>query len=193
MRKGLELARAYYEQYGRPMLEKEFPDVLDRIAAGLCGHGSECFGYDDAVSRDHDFEPGFCLWLTDEDERTFGFRLFRAYRRLPQEFEGIRLENKSLFGSDFKGVHTIRQFYSFYIGEHLPQTNEEWLQIPDGSISRPMRSGRRPTGKYLPIRWASLRAPVRHCWNARKMCGSRNSVPVFSTWRSSDSTIMHAA
>ena len=59
MRKGLELARAYYEQYGRPMLEKEFPDVLDRIAAGLCGHGSECFGYDDAVSRDHDFEPGF--------------------------------------------------------------------------------------------------------------------------------------
>ena len=161
MRKGLELARAYYEQYGRPMLEKEFPDVLDRIAAGLCGHGSECFGYDDAVSRDHDFEPGFCLWLTDEDERTFGFRLFRAYRRLPQEFEGIRLENKSLFGSDFKGVHTIRQFYSFYIGEHLPQTNEEWLQIPDFYLAEATNGEvfTDPLGEFTRTRQALLERP----------------------------------
>ena len=161
MKKGLELARAYYEQYGRPMLEKEFPDVLDRIAAGLCGHGSECFGYDDEVSRDHDFEPGFCLWLTDEDERAFGFRLFRAYRRLPQEFEGIRLENKSLFGSDFKGVHTIRQFFSFYIGERLPETNEEWLQIPDLYLAEATNGDvfADPLGEFTKVRNALLDRP----------------------------------
>ncbi len=161
MRKGLELARAYYEQYGRPMLEKEFPDVLDRIAAGMCGHGSECFGYDDEVSRDHDFEPGFCLWLTDEDERAFGFRLFRAYRSLPQEFEGIRLESKSLFGSDFKGVHTIRQFFSFYIGECLPETNEEWLQIPDLYLAE-ATNGKvfaDPLGEFTKVRNALLDRP----------------------------------
>ena len=129
--KGLELARAYYEAYGKPMLEKDFADVRQRIAVGLCGHGSECFGWDDEVSRDHDFEPGFCLWLTEADERAFGFRLFRAYSKLPREFDGVRMENKSLFGSDFKGVHTIGQFYGFYIGDHVPETNEEWLAIPD--------------------------------------------------------------
>lgn len=129
--RGLELARAYYEAYGKPMLERDFAAERGRIAAGLCGHGSECFGFDDEVSRDHDFEPGFCLWLTDEDERAFGFRLFRAYGRLPAEFDGVTAQKRSLFGSDFKGVHTISQFYSFYVGSRLPETNAEWLSIPD--------------------------------------------------------------
>ena len=67
--KGIELSRAYYEACGRPMLERDFADVRARIAAGLCGHGSECFGFDGEISRDHDYEPGFCLWITEEDER----------------------------------------------------------------------------------------------------------------------------
>jgi len=159
--KGLELAQAYYQQYGRPMLEAEFGDMIHRIAAGLCGHGSECFGFDDEISRDHDFEPGFCLWLTDEDEREFGFRLFRAYGRLPREFEGVRMENKSLFGSDFKGVHTIRQFYSFYIGDHVPETNAEWLAIPDFYLAE-ATNGQvfdDPLGEFTRIRQALLDRP----------------------------------
>ena len=58
--KGLELARDYFERCGRPMLERDFPELMPFLAAGLCGSGSECFGWDDEVSRDHDFEPGFC-------------------------------------------------------------------------------------------------------------------------------------
>lgn len=129
--KGIELARAYYETYGVPMLEEQFGDVRGRIAAGLCGHGSECFGFDDEVSRDHDYEPGFCLWITREDDREFGFRLFRAYGRLPGEFMGVRMVEKSLLGSAHKGVHTIEDYYSFYVGDRLPETNAEWLAVPD--------------------------------------------------------------
>ena len=66
--KGLELSRAYYEAWGAPMIREKFPEYEDRIAVGLVGPGSECFGYDDAISMDHDFEAGFCLWLTKEDE-----------------------------------------------------------------------------------------------------------------------------
>ena len=62
--KGLELAKAYYEEYGRPMIQEKFPKYAERIAVGLAGEGSECFGYDDELSRDHDFEAGFCLWQT---------------------------------------------------------------------------------------------------------------------------------
>ena len=85
--KGLELAKAFYEEYGKPMLE-EFPEIKDKLAIGLCGSGSECFGFDDEFSKDHDFEPGFCIFLPDEREvdRHTAFRLERAYAKLPMEF-----------------------------------------------------------------------------------------------------------
>ena len=62
--RGLDEARLFYEQQGRAMLRERFGEVEGRIAVGLAGHGSQCFGFDDAVSRDHDFDRGFCLWLT---------------------------------------------------------------------------------------------------------------------------------
>ena len=88
--KGLELSKKFYEEYGRQMLEREFAPYLDRIAVGLAGRGSQCFGYDDEISSDHDFAPGFCIWLTEEDEQKIGFSLQRAYSKLPKEFCGIR-------------------------------------------------------------------------------------------------------
>ena len=65
--KGLEIARAYYEQYGEPMLREKFPGLMPFVAAGLAGSGSECWGFDDEISRDHDFEPGFSLFLPGEE------------------------------------------------------------------------------------------------------------------------------
>lgn len=129
--KGLELSRAFYLEYGKPMIERDFADVADRIAVGLVGHGSECFGFDDYISVDHDFDAGFCMWLTQADERDFGFKLFRAYSKLPKEYKGYKMISKSLFGSEHKGVHTISEFYSRYTGcDGAPQTAEQWLSIP---------------------------------------------------------------
>lgn len=152
---GIELARAYYEELGRPMLERDFARYTDRIAVGLVGHGSECFGYDDEISRDHDYEPGFCLWLTEEDEREFGFRLFRAYSKLPKEYHGVKNQNHSVLGSQFKGVHTIKEFYSFYTGcEGAPQTMEQWLSIPDFYLAEATNGEvfADPLGRFTQIR-----------------------------------------
>lgn len=35
--KGMDIARRYYEEYGKPMLEEKFPEYVDRVAAGLVG------------------------------------------------------------------------------------------------------------------------------------------------------------
>ena len=35
--RGLELARSYFEEFGRPMLERDFAEVLPHLAVGLAG------------------------------------------------------------------------------------------------------------------------------------------------------------
>lgn len=133
--KGLELSKAYYLTYGKPMLEEKFPDVLDRIAVGLAGEGSECLGFDDGVSTDHDFEPGFCLWLTKEDEARFGFALERAYAALPKEFGTFRRQRVAPAGGKRHGVMTVEDFYARHLGcPGLPQGEKEWLYLPSYAL-----------------------------------------------------------
>lgn len=83
---GLKLARAFWTQMGKPMIAAKYPQYTGRIAAGLVGHGSECYGFDDAYSQDHDFGPRFCLWLTDEDYAAIGEQLEADYEALPRKF-----------------------------------------------------------------------------------------------------------
>ncbi len=112
-------------QVGEPMIREEFPFFADRIAVGLVGHGSECFGYDDQYSQDHDAGVGFCLWVTEEDYRRIGKDLAAAYRALPRPAQTDRTTQE---GRDYRGVRTVEGFYRPYIGT-LPSTNLEWLRL----------------------------------------------------------------
>ena len=133
--KGLEIAKKFYEEYGVPMLEG-FGDAAARIAVGLVGEGSECFGFDDEISRDHDFEPGFCLFVTPEDEWSFGFRLERAYAKLPKEFLGLRRQPLSPAGGNRRGVLVIDDFYRNFLGApNAPDTPERWLYTPESALA----------------------------------------------------------
>ena len=133
--KGLELSREFYLQYGKPMLEKEFADKLGEIAVGVAGEGSECLGYDDELSRDHDFEAGFCLWITKEAEKEYGFRLERAYAKLPKEFMGVKRPTVSPAGGNRRGVIVIDDFYTKLLGANsAPDSIKRWLYTPSSSL-----------------------------------------------------------
>ena len=133
---GLELAREYYFQVGRPMLEAPFPEYLPKIAAGLVGDGSECLGFDDEISRDHDFGPSFCLWLTKDDYDAVGEEMQHAYASLPGEFLGFPARNTSARGDGRVGVLEIRQFYGRYIGaEQPPKSLKRWLYLPEDKLA----------------------------------------------------------
>ena len=131
--KGLAIAREYYETYGRPMLQEKFPEYLDRIAAGLAGRGSDCFGYDDAASRDHDWGPDFCLWVTEETYSQIGKQLEQAYHELPEEFKGYRRAPR-INGKSRRGVILISDFFQELTGARCYE-EIDWGSVLDSSLA----------------------------------------------------------
>ena len=134
---GLELSRAFYERNGKPMLETEFPDLLPLIAVGLFGSGSECLGYDDAVSVDHDFEPGFCILLPEEAlvDRRQAFLLERAYAKLPREFMGYTRPLMNPVGGARRGVMRTADFFTRTVGAPNGVLDlHAWLTIPEQAL-----------------------------------------------------------
>ena len=135
--KGLELSKRFYEECGRPMLEAQFSHLLPYLAVGLVGSGSECFGYDDDLSRDHDFEPAFCIFLPDEAivDRKSAFALERAYAKLPKEFMGIQRNRMSAVGGDRHGVIRMSDFFRAKTGSRDGNLSlGQWFSLPEHAL-----------------------------------------------------------
>ncbi len=132
--RGLDIARAYYEEIGKPVLMRDFPEYFERMAIGLCGEGSDCLGFDDVLSMDHDYGPGFCIWLSGDDYAKIGEAVKSAYDALPQEWNGYR-RSESAQGSGRTGVMTYEGYFERVLGmDHLPQTEAEWIYVPEYAL-----------------------------------------------------------
>ncbi len=135
--KGIELSRRYYKEYGEPMLKERFAEVFELLCIGLVGEGSECFGFDDITSTDHDFEPAFCIFYPEDliDSKTV-FNLERAYAKLPNEFMGYKRQKISPVGGSRHGVISIGEFYLNKVGKKEGLTTVlEWLKTPSSYLA----------------------------------------------------------
>lgn len=151
---GLNRAKLFYENHLKAVIEEKFPEYVDRIAVGLVGHGSECFGYDDGHSEDHDYVGGLCIWLDEKTEREIGFQLTRAYNAAVRD-SGLSATRQSLFGSAGRGVFEIGDFYKRYTGRRgAPETLEDWLYVPGYLLAEAVNGEvfADPTGKFSEIR-----------------------------------------
>ncbi len=134
--KGIDVSYNYYIEHGKPMLEKEFSAHLDKITVGLVGEGSECYGYDDLTSQDHDFDMGFCLFISQNDYDEFGFKLERAYSNLPREYMGFKRKILSPVGGNRRGVIITQDFYKKFLGaSSIPQDINWWFYVPEHALS----------------------------------------------------------
>ena len=123
-KKGLALCREYYEAYGRPMLEREFAPYINKIAVGLMGEGSDCFGFDDGFSMDHDWGPRFMMWVSRETYEEIGERLEEAYEKLPTQFQGYDYK-ESRQGKHRRGVFVIQEYFAELLGTEHPVTGAQ--------------------------------------------------------------------
>jgi len=131
---GLGLSREYFANTAAPKFDAAFPDLAARAAAGLVGNGSECFGYDDEISRDHDWGVDFFIWLPERDRGRIGavrqwkLDLFEKY---PPPYPRTRSE----YGARI-GVMTSGDFYTQLIGfPNGPQTITDWRRVPEENLA----------------------------------------------------------
>jgi hypothetical protein len=141
------------------MIRRLFPEQEPRIAAGLVGQGSECFGFDDEISMDHDYGPSFCLWLDREDYEAIGAELQHAYDLLPKRFLGVPPRQESPNGGGRVGVSRIDAFYGAFVGRYQPPaTSMEWFRLPEHNLAAATNGQvfRDDLGRFSAVRGALL-------------------------------------
>lgn len=150
-RPGLELARRFYHEAVRPILDAEFPGLAHDAA--LIGSGSEVLGFDTPMSMDHHWGPRAMLFLAEDDAPTYGPRIVAAMARgLPGDFLGYATGYRDLPGepgvlliaSDPRGEGEVRQridvlsvrgFVRDYLNYDLAEGDTiapaDWLSFPE--------------------------------------------------------------
>lgn len=131
---GLTISRRYFTEIAEPRLKNDLPDYYHMIAAGLVGNGSECFGYDDALSRDHDWGADFFVWLPDTQREAVPI----VQKWKDELFEKHPPENArslSAYGAQI-AVMTGGEFYASLIGyPNGPDTITDWRRIPEDNLA----------------------------------------------------------
>jgi hypothetical protein len=134
--KGLELARRYFTDVVFPAFQKRAPAELGRLAFGLAGPGSECYGLDDQISRDHDWGPRVWVWVPEALFREQGEALQQIYDELEPVFLGHGPVHRLDTRVRRDGVTSIPRFYQAHLGTDLPpETLRDWLLLPEEGLS----------------------------------------------------------
>lgn len=117
---GMNISYKFVKNELFPYLSTEFPDLLYQLALVLVGPGSECFGFDDEYSRDHDFFER-CLLFIDEQQ----WNEFLPEMKLIKEKFGNKIT--------FMSIETFYNHYTGYI--YGPTKNNEFLSVEDKHLA----------------------------------------------------------
>lgn len=131
---GLDLCKQFYNQHGEGKLKSEFPKLFERMSIGLVGNGSDAHGFDDIYSRDHDWGPGFCIWLAAKDYEKYYAEVEELYESLPVIFKGV-IRNATPQGSGRLGVHSVHEFYDTVLeGKSIKPGGISWNKIREYNL-----------------------------------------------------------
>lgn len=121
--KGLELNRAFFFEWGLPLIEREMPNLKDHVAAGSF-EGSQTLGADDHLSRDHGWGPCFELMISEDMGIPLREVAEHLRRLAPREFKGYVFRGKP---DRMIRVWGIAEFFERLFG-CIPNNDYDWVK-----------------------------------------------------------------
>ena len=129
---GRELSGLLFAEVVRPILAAGFPSL--NYAAALIGTGSEVLGFDDDMSRDHDFGPRMFIFLRSADSAAREAIHAALDRELPTAFRGFAVDMpKSRLSARFnvdgrqRSHRVIPLVFDEFVAIHFgPSTDISW-------------------------------------------------------------------
>lgn len=123
---GLERAEIV-SGYVSDFIKANLPELHEKICLGLVGTGSECLGFDDEISEDHDFSSRCQLFLDDKEYNLYKSNLESILKTFCKEIE---LKSKLLKNVNVE-IISISDFYKYYtLFENGPKTEYEYRKVP---------------------------------------------------------------
>ena len=123
---GLERAEIV-AKYTSEFIKVKYPDLYSRICLALVGVGSECLGFDDEISEDHDFSSRCQLFLDDSDYKTYKSDLESSLKIFCKDLESLTSNLKDINVE----IMSIPNFYKYYtLFENGPKTESEYRKVP---------------------------------------------------------------
>jgi hypothetical protein len=146
--KGLDLSQFFYQEAVRPIIDRDFPDLV--YSAALIGPGSEVLGFDTPQSRDHDWGPRLFLFLRHADQDVHQEAIDnRLQRELPAEVHGYPTnfrnheDGTAWMVAEKDGlIHhrvqffTVRSYFEYFLkfdpaGKIRPV---DWVSVPENNF-----------------------------------------------------------
>jgi Domain of unknown function (DUF4037) len=142
---GIELSRRFHAELVRPWLAGAFPGL--RHAAALIGAGSELIGFDDEMSRDHDWGPRVLLFVSEADFAARAEALAAGFAAVaPADFLGHPLALNRTRTGDVEGarrdprhgleVHTLEAMLRRTLALELDEPRDllTWLGLSEQQL-----------------------------------------------------------
>ncbi len=129
MTTAIDISRRFCQQEILPLLRKRHGSLVDRLAVGVMGTGSDVLGLDDVISRDHHWGPRAAVLLLDADAEQVEAVRDTLAAGCPPAFEGHPIHHDA---SNRTGVcvdHVSSYLHWFLGTASVPQRDEDWFAL----------------------------------------------------------------
>ncbi|MBI2194786.1 MAG: DUF4037 domain-containing protein [Planctomycetes bacterium] len=133
--KGIDLSREFFMSVVLPLVQRDWPQVAERMGAGIFGNGSDAAGLDDEISRDHHWGPRTQILLPHRmvQKCRLSFERYLDHA-LPAEFRGHPVLRVRQTASGVT-LESLDDFFRKFTGHaRAPRRPEGWFRCTEADL-----------------------------------------------------------